>query len=395
MTQAILLGAGLGSRLESVRGSHPKWMLEVAGQSLAQHLVNALHSCDITNVLIVRGALGGTVLTPSVNYRDALATKNMLETLYSVRGEVHDDVLVVYCDLILEPRLILAALQSSGTAAVAVDRLWSNLFSLRSDDPLSIAESCILSDGGFKEIGQALTPGEIPDAQYIGLMRFNKEAFHELMSLYEVLAVEFANRPWRNSRSFNAAYFTDFLQEAIERGILVTAVSVEGGWLEFDTPRDLQLALDMCAEPRPEIFDFEALPKLPSVVSAGGVAVRRRSGIEEVLLVGSGVHGEWRVPKGMLERGETVQAAACREVTEETGVPVKIESYIACENWTYEYGGRGWWERCYFHRLSPLDDTIPRPDREHAVAAWIPSSTALKGMMYESERRTVAAVLAQ
>ena len=106
MTQAILLGAGQGSRLTALRGNHPKWMLEVAGQSLAQHLVNALHSCNITDVLLVRGALGGTVLSPSVGYRDVVNTRNMLETLYSVRGEVREDVIVAYCDLIIDPRLI-------------------------------------------------------------------------------------------------------------------------------------------------------------------------------------------------------------------------------------------------------------------------------------------------
>jgi NDP-sugar pyrophosphorylase family protein len=71
MTQAILLGAGRGSRLDPMRGNHPKWMLEVAGLGLAQHLVNALHRCNVTDVLLVRGSLGGAVLTPSVSYRDA------------------------------------------------------------------------------------------------------------------------------------------------------------------------------------------------------------------------------------------------------------------------------------------------------------------------------------
>ncbi len=394
MTQAILLGAGRGSRLDPMRGDGPKWMLEVAGQSLAQHLVNALHSCDVTDVLLVRGALGGSVLTPSVAYREALDTRNMLETLYSVREEVRGDVIVGYCDLILEPRLISAALSSPGSAAVVVDRQWRSLFSLRADDPLSIAESCSLCGDGFKEIGQPLQPGQTPEAQYIGLMRFTGAIFHQLMALYELLAVEHGGRPWRNARTFEGAFFTDFLQEANERAIALTAVPVHGGWLEFDTPRDLAVARHLVATPRPEVFDFRALPRQPSVISAGGVAVRRRAASEEVLLVGSGAAGEWRIPKGMLERGETVQAAARREVAEETGVEVEIERLLGSEDWTYSFGGREWWERCYFHRLSPLTEATPRPDSEHATAAWVPSAVALDGMMYESERRALAAALA-
>ena len=393
MTQAILLGAGRGSRLDPMRGDGPKWMLEVAGQSLAQHLVNALHSCDVTEVTLVRGALGGAILTPSVAYRDALSTRNMLETLYSVRGEVRGDVIVAYCDLILEPRLILAVLHSPSSAAVVVDRQWSGLFSLRADDPLSIAESCKLCGDGIKEIGQPLRPGETPEAQYIGLMRFDGAMFHQLMELYESLASEHHGRPWRNAKTFEDAFLTDLLQEAIERGMTITAVKVKGGWLEFDTPRDLTLARDFRTAMRPEVFDFEALPPLPGVISAGGVAVRRKGESEEVLLVGSGADGEWRIPKGMLEPGETIQVATCREVAEETGVAVEIECVVGSEDWTYTFGEREWWERCYFHRLYPLTETEPYPDSEHAVAAWVPSADAFRGMLYDNERRTLAAAL--
>jgi len=393
MTQAILLGAGQGSRLASLRGNDPKWMLEVAGQSLAQHLVNALHACDVTDVLLVRGALGGAVLTPSVSYREALNTRNMLETLYSVRADVREDVIVAYCDLIVEPRLIQAALNSSEPAAIVVDRQWSKLFSLRADDPLSIAESCTFSRQGLSDIGQPLKPGQTPQAQYIGLMRFSKSTFDQLMNLYEFLKAENSGRPWRNVETFESAFLTDFLQEAIERGIKLTPVLVEGGWLEFDTPRDLMIARNLIQTPRLEVIDFEALPSRPSVVSAGGVAIRQQGTSTDVLLVGSGIAGEWRIPKGMLERAETVQAAACREVQEETGVPVKIERLVASEDWNYTYDGREWWERCYFHSFSPLDDVAPQPDSEHPVAAWIPATEALRGMMYENERRTIAAAL--
>src|SRR4051812_47738224 len=106
MTQAILLGAGRGSRLDIERGSDPKWMLEVEGQSLAQHLVNVLHAHDVAEVLLVRGALGGTVLSPSVAYADVFGSPNMLHTLHEVREYVRGDVIIGYCDLLLEPRVI-------------------------------------------------------------------------------------------------------------------------------------------------------------------------------------------------------------------------------------------------------------------------------------------------
>ncbi|WP_187969841.1 NUDIX domain-containing protein [Aquibium microcysteis] len=393
MTQAILLGAGRGSRLDAERGAGPKWMLEVEGQPLAQHLVNVLHAHDVTNILLVRGALGGTVLSPSVAYADVLDSPNMLHTMQQVRHAVRDDVIIAYCDLLLEPRVVRQLLKDSSDAAVVVDRNWASLFALREDDPISIAESCQIVDGRLTEIGQPLVEGRWPEAQYVGLMRFSQKGFRELMTLYDELEVTTAGQSWRNAKSFSAAYITDFLQAAIDHGIPLTAVTIEGGWLEFDTPRDLALARRLPSEPKPLIFDPATLPSHPSVLSAGGVAVRGLGASREVLLVGSGEAGGWRVPKGMLESGEAVEVAARREVQEETGVPVAIDGSAQCEEWSYEYGGRRWRERCFFYPMAALEDATPTPDGEHSVAAWVSGSVALAGMRFPEERRVVERVL--
>jgi choline kinase/8-oxo-dGTP pyrophosphatase MutT (NUDIX family) len=391
--QAILLGAGRGSRLAAERGARPKWMLEVEGQSLAQHLTNVLHAHDVAEILLVRGALGGTVLSPSMDYADVIGSPNMLHTLHEVRDRVRSDVIVGYCDLLLEPRVVRALLAHTGEAGVVVDLWWRNLFSLRHDNPLAIAESCRLSSHRIAEIGQPLGPGELPEAQYVGITRFSAGMFAELMRLYEILDRETDGRPWRNAPSFKAAYFTDFLQEAIDRGFPIDAVCIEGGWLEFDTPRDLALARQLARDPRPSIFDFARLPEHPSVLSAGGVAVRGAQPTREVLLVGSGAMGEWRIPKGMLDRGESVEDAACREVREETGIAVRIDTLVDRAEWTYEYGGRKWRERCFFHRMAATSDSPPGADVEHSVAAWISEAAALAGMRFEEERRALELAL--
>lgn len=395
MTQAILLGAGQSSRMDAERGGGPKWMLEVSGLSLAQHLVNALHQCDVTEIILARGMLGGTVPTPSVAYRDVHNSRNMLETLYSVRDDVRDDVVVLYCDLMVEPRLVAALLNASGEVAVAVDRSWHNLFRLRANDPLRIAESCRIESGLIKEIGQPLRPSEFPEAQYIGMMRFSGKKFGELMTLYESLTCHFSGKPWRNAKIFEGAFMTDFLQECVDRGMPLDAVEVEGGWLEFDTPRDFLVARELLATPRPEVFQFGSLLEHASVISSGGVTVRGEGEEREVLLVGTGEAGEWRVPKGMLEPGENVRSGACREVAEETGIRIAIEGFAGIEEWVYTFGERQWHERCYFYRMSQQDSGEPRPDTENAVAAWVPISAGIQGMKYEQERNILRIVLAQ
>lgn len=53
--------------------------------------------------------------------------------------------------------------------------------------------------------------------------------------------------------------------------------------------------------------------------SAGGIVFRRRDGAAEYCLIRVGER--WGFPKGLIERGETPDAAALREVAEETGIP--------------------------------------------------------------------------
>lgn len=385
--KVVFLGAGRGSRLQGLIGDRPKWLLEVGGQSLLQHSVNVMHQCNVTSTLIVRGALGGKIYSPSAAYQDAPNTANMVETLFSARDHLHGDVIVSYSDIIYEPRVVSALLNSQAEISVVIDCSWRNLFSLRSDDAASIAESCELRGENLVSVGQPLARNENPKGQYIGLMRFSASGLRALTDVYDELLQTKAGQPWRNASCFQNAYFTDLLQEMIDRGHDIKTVRVNGGWMEFDTQRDFHVACDLLETSRsPEIFDFTALPKNPSVLSSGGVALRTAGDRREALLVGSGRDGEWRIPKGMLAPGETVEAAATREVMEETGLEVKIESFVTTSRWTYAFDGIEWSEQCFFHKMRPLTNVRPRPDAEHAVAAWLCVDHAISGMMYANER---------
>lgn len=52
---------------------------------------------------------------------------------------------------------------------------------------------------------------------------------------------------------------------------------------------------------------------------------------EEILLIRRGkepMYGRWMVPGGTLEWGETLEAAAVREVLEETGIEIRIDGFV-------------------------------------------------------------------
>lgn len=64
--------------------------------------------------------------------------------------------------------------------------------------------------------------------------------------------------------------------------------------------------------------------KIPLVVAAGGVVTNKKG---KVLFIYR--NDKWDLPKGKLDKGETIEACAIREVEEETGVKgLKIENFL-------------------------------------------------------------------
>src|SRR5262249_38319163 len=67
-----------------------------------------------------------------------------------------------------------------------------------------------------------------------------------------------------------------------------------------------------------------------TVRAAGGLVQRTRDdGVDEVLVVHRPAYDDWSFPKGKLLRGESEEAAAVREVEEETGLRCRLERELS------------------------------------------------------------------
>lgn len=73
----------------------------------------------------------------------------------------------------------------------------------------------------------------------------------------------------------------------------------------------------------------------PEVRAAGGVVWRRRDdGNREVLLIRRPRYRDWTFPKGKVEKGETDEQAAVREVEEETGLRCELGAELPSTSYT-------------------------------------------------------------
>ena len=95
------------------------------------------------------------------------------------------------------------------------------------------------------------------------------------------------------------------------------------------------------------------------------------------------------LPKGGMNRGETPEQTAAREVREETGITVTVGPRLGQVDYIYRRGGRPiaktvHFYLCHFERGSTADH-----DHEVEAVRWVPFEEAIATLSYPGEREMV------
>ncbi|MDH2413317.1 NUDIX hydrolase [Nocardioides sp. CER19] len=128
----------------------------------------------------------------------------------------------------------------------------------------------------------------------------------------------------------------------------------------------------------------------PALISAAGAVVLRPG--RDVLLVHRPKYDDWSFPKGKLERGEHVTAAAVREVQEETGLRVRLGRPLASQTYPTSKGRKT--VRYWVARTVDTDDVSGyAANAEIDEVAWLPVDKAARLLTYPHDRDTLAEAL--
>jgi 8-oxo-dGTP diphosphatase len=125
------------------------------------------------------------------------------------------------------------------------------------------------------------------------------------------------------------------------------------------------------------------LSKFPTKlqISAGGVAFRKESGQRKVALISVGNDNRWQLPKGLVDKGESTEDAAVREVREEAGIDTEVVDRIdRVEYWYFskEQGQRVRYHKfVYFYLLRYKSGDVSDHDDEVNEARWIEIEDAI------------------
>jgi 8-oxo-dGTP pyrophosphatase MutT (NUDIX family) len=116
---------------------------------------------------------------------------------------------------------------------------------------------------------------------------------------------------------------------------------------------------------------------------AGGVVVHHTPRGPRFLLVESRkVAGEWVLPKGHLEPGETPEETAVREVVEEGGAEAQVVRFLD----VVEFGQTDGPVRCAYYLLELVRSVEAQEGRD---VAWVDADEAKRRLHWESARRLI------
>lgn len=137
------------------------------------------------------------------------------------------------------------------------------------------------------------------------------------------------------------------------------------------------------------VADFQSQYRL--IEAAGGLVFNQK---KEILAIFR--RGSWDLPKGKIDPGETAEAAAVREVQEETGLQqIELDRHLLDTYHTYRLkSGKRVLKRTYWYIMHTRDtNLIPQAEEDIEKAVWIRADDFLEEEhpMYKTIRHVVKA----
>ena len=97
----------------------------------------------------------------------------------------------------------------------------------------------------------------------------------------------------------------------------------------------------------------------------------------------------WSLPKGHVEAGETLEVAAIREITEETGIAGRVVAPLGTIDFWFVAEDRRVHKTVHHYLLIAESGELSDDDIEVVEVAWVPLEELADKLAYDDERRLV------
>ena len=242
--KAIIVAAGPGSRLNPLTNERPKCLLQVGGKTILERALEALRENGIKRIAVVRGYYSQLIDYPNITYYENpdYRANNILRSLFYAEQEMDDDFIFSYSDIVYNREIVAQLMECKAEIAITTDVNWLQHYEGRDLHPISEAELVKLENGQVVKIGKEVVRPDEAHGEFIGLAKFTKSGAEAMRTAYHRIAEERPTAPFQHAASLKKAYMTDMIQELVDNGSLVQSSDIKGGWMEIDTPQDLERA---------------------------------------------------------------------------------------------------------------------------------------------------------
>jgi 8-oxo-dGTP pyrophosphatase MutT (NUDIX family) len=127
--------------------------------------------------------------------------------------------------------------------------------------------------------------------------------------------------------------------------------------------------------------------------SSGGVVIAIRDGLPHVALIATRNKTRWGLPKGAVTAGETSEAAALREVREETGIEARIVRMLDTIEYFFRAGDTLIQKTVDFYLMDYVAGELEPQLSEVDDVEWVELLSSLKRASFESERKLLEMVV--
>jgi 8-oxo-dGTP pyrophosphatase MutT (NUDIX family) len=127
--------------------------------------------------------------------------------------------------------------------------------------------------------------------------------------------------------------------------------------------------------------------------SSGGAVIAVRDGVAHVALIATRNRTRWGLPKGAVSEGETSEAAALREVREETGIEARIVKPLDTIEYFFRAGDTLIQKRVDFYLMEYVAGELEPQLSEVDDVEWVELSAALRRASFDSERKLLEMAL--
>jgi 8-oxo-dGTP pyrophosphatase MutT (NUDIX family) len=129
----------------------------------------------------------------------------------------------------------------------------------------------------------------------------------------------------------------------------------------------------------------KAVQPVVRAVSAGGIVYRTSDRGIEFVICGRDSDGVWGLPKGTPDPGESLEQTAMREVTEETGLEVRVVDKLGVIEYWFSREGTRYHKWVHYYLMEAIGGDTSKHDVEYDKVEWFPAEVALKKLTFKNE----------